>query len=388
MPERKPEKPYTGFEQGPIRPPSEAHSLLIRVTRNCPWNRCTFCPVYKDERFSVRPTEHVLRDIEAVHRHVRALRGDGEQAPPARENAQQLLATLPAEERGAFQAAFHWVFAGHMRSVFLQDANSLILRTAELLRILEDLYARFPAIKRVTSYARAHTIAAKKAEELQAIRDAGLNRLHIGLESGSDRVLERVRKGVTQAGHVEAGQKAKAAGFEVSEYVMPGLGGVALSEEHARESARALNQINPDFIRLRSLAIPGNTPLRQTWQSGEFEKCTDRQMATEILLFLESLDGITSMVRSDHILNLFGDLEGRLPEDKDKMIAIARGFLELGAEEQMLYQVGRRTGQFHALRDLSENPEKRAMAERTCREWGVTPDNVDTLIDEIMTRFI
>ena len=378
---------YNGFEQGPIRPPSEAYSLFIRATRNCPWNRCTFCPVYKGERFSIRPVEHVKKDIDSVHRYVRSLRQKADESGRiSRTEVIQIAETVEPGDRLAFQAAFNWLACG-AASVFLQDANSLIVKPADLVEILTHLKMHFPWVERITSYARAHTVARMNDNDLKAIGDAGLNRIHIGLESGSDKVLAMVKKGVTREMQIQAGLKVKRAGIELSEYYMPGLGGRALSEEHALQTADALNQINPDFIRLRTLAIPNRVPLFEDYQAGRFEKCTDLLVAKELLTFIENLDGITSVVMSDHILNLFGDLEGTLPHDKERMLTIVRTFLAMDPERQCLYRVGRRLGVFSCLSDM-ENPHRRASAERAYRELGVTPDNVDKIVGALMKRFI
>lgn len=379
---------YQGFEQGPIRPPSEAYSLLIRVTRNCPWNRCLFCPVYKGATFSVRPVDHVIRDIDTVHKYVEALRAqtDASGRFPHAAYAQLARATSP-EERDALQAAYHWTVIGGMRSVFLQDANSLFARTKDLVAILNHLRERFPEIERITSYARTHTVAHKSEEELRDIAAAGLNRIHIGMESGADEVLAFMKKGVTKAQHIEAGRKVKRAGMELSEYIMPGLGGRRLSETHARESADALSQINPDFIRLRTLAIPMHTPLYAEYTAGRFDKCGDVECVREIRLFLSLLDGVTSAVASDHILNLLGEVEGQLPQDQSKMLAALDRFLALPPWEQTVFQVGRRMGVFATLDDL-EQPERRARAETACRQYGITPENVDAVIDALMRQFI
>ncbi len=378
---------YTGFEQGPIRPPSEAYSLLIRVTRNCPWNKCKFCPVYKGETFSLRPVEHVKRDIDAVAEHVDALRKMSDGAGQvSRADIDTYMARLSGDDRQAFQAALHW-FAGGMESVFLQDANSLIIKPPNLVDILQHLKQRFPWIVRITSYARSHTVARIKDEELLQIARAGLNRVHIGMESGSDAVLDMVRKGSKKQQHIKAGQKVVKAGMELSEYVMPGLGGKEFSEAHAKETADALNQINPDFIRLRTLAIPRSAPLFEDYEAGRFEKLTDVEVAREVMLFLQCLDGIESKIKSDHILNLFQDLEGKLPEDRGKMIRMVQRFLNLSAHERMLYQVGRRLGHLRGLDDL-ENANVRREIETLCNSYGVQPDNVDQFIDEMMKRFI
>ena len=383
----KTDEAYQGLEQGPIRPPSEANSLLIRVTRNCPWNRCKFCPVYKGARFSIRPVEHVKRDIDAVYKYVtifRQMEADSGRVRPA--EIRNAAGKIESWESGAFQAALNW-FSGGMRSVFIQDANSLIIKPSDLEEILVHLGRRFPWVERITSYARSHTIARIKVDDLKALRQAGLNRIHIGLESGSDLVLKMAGKGVTKATHIQAGLKVKTAGMELSEYVMPGLGGREYSDIHATETADALNRINPDFIRLRTLAIPNGVKLFDDWQAGRFAKCTDVMMAKEILLLIENLDGITSVLKSDHILNLFENLEGAFPGDKPRMTAIIHAFLAMEPRRRCVYQVGRRLGLFAGLSDM-ESSRRLAKAEKFCQQLGITPDNVDDVIDELMKRFI
>ncbi len=234
---------------------------------------------------------------------------------------------------------------------------------------------------------RSSTVARLDDRVLSELRAAGLNRIHIGLESGCDQVLREVCKGTTQKNQITAGLKVRQAGMELSEYYMPGLGGRRLREAHARETATALNQINPHFIRLRTLAIPRHTPLYEDYQSGRFEKLTDVMVAEEILLFLESLSGITSVVASDHILNLLPEVEGVLPQDRERMLRVVQDFLDLDPEGQCLFQVGRRTGIMSRLSDL-ENPARVARVAAICREHEVTPQNVDRLTDELMRRFI
>lgn len=377
-------EPYCGFEQGPIRPPSESGSLLVRVTRNCPWNRCTFCGLYKGERFSLRSVAHVLRDIDVV-RHYVELQQKGASSSTA-------VASLPFfsemdwSQQMAWHAARAWLQAG-ARSVFLQDSNSLIIKPDHLVTILEHLRAAFPGIERITSYARSQTIARISDQDLARIAAAGLNRIHIGLESGSDRILARIKKGADKQTHIQAGCKVKRAGMELSEYFMPGLGGRALSREHALESADALNQINPDFIRLRTLAIPDSIELAGEVASGAFEKMGDREVAEELLLFLQSLSGINSRVKSDHILNLFEEVDGVLPDEQERMLAVIQRFLAMDPEEQVLYQIGRRTGLFRRLDDC-RNPGLRQQAQRYVEQFMATPDNVDQINDALMQQFI
>ncbi|WP_419662510.1 radical SAM domain protein [Desulfosarcina variabilis str. Montpellier] len=386
-PEKKEKEQYHGFEQGPIRPPSEARSLLIRVTRNCPWNRCRFCHVYKGQRFSIRPESHVIEDIDSVHRHVTLLRkmADGS-GSILREDIQKVIQELPVHEEQAFHAALNWYAAG-MQSIFIQDANSLVVKPDHLIRILRHLRSRFPWVDRITSYARSHIVARISDDNLTQMREAGLNRIHMGLESGSDVVLAMIRKGVDKRTQIKAGQKAKKAGMQLSEYVMPGMGGKALSRDHARETADALNQINPDFIRLRTLAIPDGIPLADDYRSGKFIKLGDTDTVREIRLFIQHLDGITSMITSDHILNLLDEVQGRLPEAKPDMLAVLDQFLALPEMEQCRFQVGRRMGVFTRLADL-DSARRRARVDAVCKQYGITPQNVDAMIGEMMTRFI
>jgi radical SAM superfamily enzyme YgiQ (UPF0313 family) len=380
-------EPYTGFEQGPIRPPSEAGSLLIRITRNCPWNKCTFCPVYKGTKFSLRPVEHVLKDIDQVQYYVEVVRhAQGERGRIPQSEYRRLFQDGDNMTRQVLHAAENFVANG-MKSIFLQDGNSLIIKPEDLIRILEHLKEAFPDVDRVTSYARSHTIARISDENLRRIADAGLNRIHIGMESGADEVLKKVKKGSDKATQILAGQKVKRANMELSEYVMPGLGGRELSRENALETADALNQINPDFIRIRTLALPDGTPLAEQHKADNFYKMGDVETSQELLLFLESLKDITSTVKSDHVLNLFAEVEGTLPDDREKMAAPIREFLQLSSQEQMIFCIGRRTHRLTKLTDLN-NPAKRYFAEQVCAELGATPENMNAIVDSIIKRFI
>lgn len=378
---------YNGFELGPIRPPSEAGSLMLRITRNCPWNSCTFCGLYKGEKFSVRPVSHIISDIDLVRYFVDEV--EKLKAQPGGATHRQYMDLLQGR-RASDQMALHtsllWVQSGK-KSVFLQDANTLVIKPDDLVAILGHIKKVFPQVERITSYARSHTIARISDEDLARIAAAGLNRIHIGMESASEKVLEFVKKGADKKTHILAGQKVKRAGIELSEYFMPGLGGEQFSRENALESADALNQINPDFIRIRSLGLPESIELYQEYLSGTFVKLGDVQMAEELLLMLDHLEGVTSRVKSDHILNLFQEVEGRLPEDAEKMKAPIRKFLGLQPEEQLLYMVGRRAGIFHSLGAL-QDPQLRQQAGAAKDAHRVTLDNVDEFTAEMMKQFI
>lgn len=160
-----------------------------------------------------------------------------------------------------------------------------------------------------------------------------------------------------------------------------------MSEEHALETADALNQINPDFIRFRQLAVPIVAPLSKDLMEGRFERCTDVMVAGELLMLIENLKGITSAVKSDHILNLFSEVEGTLPEDKERMLEPLRAFLSMKPEKQRLYQIGRRIGVFSNLRDM-EDKQKMKRVREIYKSFGVTAENIDHIVSELMKRYI
>ena len=377
---------YQGFELGPIRPPSEANSLLLRITRNCPWNKCKFCGLYKNEKFSIRPVNHVKQDIDRVRYFVDKISNAVQNSTIAGQSLTALQSKLPSGDQMAFHTTLTWMRGG-MKSIFLQDANTLVIKPDDLIAILDHARQAFPQVERITSYARSHSIARISDEDMSRLADAGLNRIHIGMESASDDVLDFIKKGVDKQTHIVAGQKVKRAGIELSEYFMPGLGGERYSHDNALQTADALNQIDPDFIRIRTLAIPEVTELYEDIEAGRFEPLGDKAVAEELLLFLGNLQGIGSTVKSDHILNLFQEVEGRLPEDKKRMMEPIHAFLAMQPQEQLLYRVGRRTGIFTYLADLQDR-ELRDHAEKALVAHQVTQKNIDAWTAEMMQRFI
>lgn len=349
------------IELGPIRPPSEAQSLLIRVTRNCPWNQCEFCHTYKGEKFSFRPVEEIKKDIDQVAEICEQIRKFSWTLGYAGEINRQVLTQVyrqGARHDSGRQNVLGWLYFGGQQ-VFLQDANTLMVKTPDLVAILTYLKSRFPFIERITSYGRARTLAKKTVEELKALRDAGLSRVHIGMESGYDPLLEYMRKGVTAKEQVQAGQNVVQSGISLCEYVMPGLGGTRWWREHAVETARALNQINPDYIRFRTLYVRRDMLLYEKVARGEFERPSDDAIVREIRLFLETLEGIQSTIVSDHILNLLEEIQGKLPEDRLAMLAVIDRYLALPDEERLRYRVGRRMGHYRSLDDMDEPAARR-----------------------------
>ena len=345
------------FEQGPIRPPNEARSLLLRVTRNCPWNQCLFCPVYKRSKFSLRTVEEIKEDIQTAKDTADEIKALSWKLGFSGEVNDQVISAIfnSPNYSDAYRSIAIWLYYG-TGACFLQDADNLVMKTKDLVEVLGFLREKFPQITRVTTYSRSRTIVRKSVDSLKAIRKAGLDRVHVGLESGYDPLLKLMKKGVTGAQHVEAGKKVREAGMELSEYVMPGLGGQGLWREHAMATAKVLNQINPHFIRLRSLRVPDRVPLSEKLKNGEFEMQTDDMLAEEVKLFVETLDGITSMVTSDHIMNLLEEVTGKLPEDKEEMLEVIRKYQELPDSERLIYRVGRRGGAYRSTDDLKRDP--------------------------------
>jgi len=210
------------------------------------------------------------------------------------------------------------LYGDRVRTIFIGDSNSLVAKTETLVKILNTLSSSFPHVERVTSYARAKTITKKPLEDLIKIRQAGLTRLHVGLETGDQDLLREIGKGATPEEMVEAGRKAKEAGFEYSLYVLLGIGGEEKWEQHARGTANVLNQIDPHFIRVRTFVPQPNSPVFETVTEGRFQLASPETILNETKLLLEGLH-VTSQFLSDHISNLL-PLHGKLPEDKERMI--------------------------------------------------------------------
>jgi radical SAM superfamily enzyme YgiQ (UPF0313 family) len=378
------------FEQGPIRPPSEAHSLLLRVTRNCPWNRCEFCHTYKGQKFSMRSVEEVKRDIDSVKEivsEVKALSwqyGFGGEITASLVN---LILQHPQHYPDGFRSVVLWLYTGE-RNVFLQDGNNLVLKTDDLMEILRYLKETFPSIERITSYARAKTVSKKTVEELQNLYRVGLSRIHIGLETGYDPLLQYMKKGVTAQEHMDAGRKVKESGISLSEYVILGLGGRGMWKEHAIETAKVLNQINSDFIRVRTLKVLKTMPLYEKIEKGEFTLLRDDEIVEEERLLIQNLEGITSTFVSDHILNLLEEVEGKFPEEKGKMLARIDGYLALPSEEKANFRLGRRAGVYRSVDDLS-NPALKGQVEDVIRQIDLEqPGGLEKVLSDLMESFI
>jgi radical SAM superfamily enzyme len=288
------------YEQGVIRPPSEASSLLIRVTRNCPWNQCLFCPAYKGVKFSKRAVEEVKGDIDNMADELKGYSG--------------------------------------VKTAFLQDADSLILPVNDLVVILDHLKEKFPEIDRITTYARARTLSHKSVEDLKRLKQAGLTRIHAGMESGSAKVLQMIKKGITPQEVVNGGRNVMEAGIELSEYIMPGIAGRTLSEEHAIETAGLLNLVRPHFIRVRTFAMHPQSPMQKMVREGTFVPLTDDEIIAEIRLLVNHLDSMHSYFScNDFSLNLLMQVDGFLDEKKEVMLNELDAFLSMTKRQRQVY---------------------------------------------------
>jgi len=375
------------FELGPIRPPSEAYSLLIRATRNCPWNRCQFCPVYKEQKFELRPASDVVKDIEtakAIAEEIKELGWKMGYGGRLRDVAATIYNGY--QHNASICNVALWLWAGG-KSAFLQDANTLIMRTPDLVRVVSFLKQSFPELNRITSYARSKTAAKKSLEELREIKDAGLSRLHIGLESGSSIVLNYMEKGVTAEEHIIGGKKVKEAGISLCEYVMPGLGGKKMSSEHISGTAAVLNEIDPDYIRLRTLHIHQGIPLWSKVESGDFEIQTEDEIVEEIGKLIEKLE-VTSELKSDHILNLLPEIEGKFPEAKSACLNTINRYLTLPDRERLNFRLGRRTGYYEKLDDIYNAPKHQKVDEAIETITSQAPDEVNEVILQLKDNFI
>jgi radical SAM superfamily enzyme YgiQ (UPF0313 family) len=267
--------------EGPIyRPPSEADSLLVQATIGCPHNRCTFCMVYKEgPRYKARPVEDIVEDLCEARR----------------------------------------VYGENVSTLFFPAGNTIAMKTADLAQICKKAGELFPNLARITVYGSIQYLFQKGLIGLKTLREAGLCRIHAGLESGDDAILRQVKKGFDSKTAVQAGRWAIEAGIELSLYVVLGLGGRGQTRQHAQQTAEVLNRINSHFIRLRTFVPKINTPMLLDVKAGRFAMLSPHEVLEETRLMLENLT-VTSQITSDHYTNYI-NLEGRLPAEKARLLA-------------------------------------------------------------------
>jgi len=266
------------YEGSIYRPPSEAYSLIIQATVGCSHNRCTFCSMYKDKRFRIRPVEEVLADIEECGGRYRSV------------------------ER-----------------VFLADGNALAMKTDDLKRILLKIREVLPECQRVGIYGSPGDILRKTDEELSMLKALGLGIAYMGLESGSDEILKNIKKGVTSGEMIEAGKKLKSSGIKLSITVISGLGGKAGWKEHALESARVLNEIDPEYLGLLTLLVEPGTEMEKQVETGSLELMGPIEVMKETRVLIEKLELSSCVFRSNHASNYFA-LAGTLPMDRQRLL--------------------------------------------------------------------
>ncbi|MBW2622246.1 MAG: radical SAM protein [Deltaproteobacteria bacterium] len=279
-----------------FRPPSESGSLLIQATLGCPHNQCRFCGMYKEKRFKIKLLRDVLEELDQARDY----------------------------------------YGPNIRTLFLPDGNTIVMKTPSLVRILERARKNFPHLERITVYGSARYLFLKTPEEFKILKEAGLSRIHMGLESGDDKTLEFMKKGATAAESVSAGRKVTEAGIELSVYYLLGLGGRARLNEHAARSAEVINAMGPDFIRIRTLRATMGTPLYDDVLEGRFEVPSPQEALKELRILVSGLTG-PSMLLSDHIAN-YMNLNGELPGDQEELlneIEAARGWSDSELTESL-----------------------------------------------------
>lgn len=342
------------FDIGPIRPPSEANSLLLQVTKGCTWNKCRFCVVYRNSRFSIIQPEDIKKNIDNMA-YFRDLIYDSADANGTvdKKKLYSALETLNSRELSCFYMVYNWIASG-AESVFLQDGNSIALKPEKLADVLFYLREKFPGIKRITTYGRAETLSRYSVDQIRLLRESGLNRVHTGFETGSDNVLKLINKGLTQEQQLDAGRKVKEAGMELSVYFMPGIGGKKYTIENAEQTAYVVNQIGPDFVRLRTYVLKLESEMYEMLLNGEYEECTDIEKLREIRALVDGIVHEDVVIASDHIVNLVGSLYGRIGDSKADMLRQIDQVLELPEQEQRVYQLARRYGFIENLSQMAQ----------------------------------
>ena len=376
------------FRIGPIRPPSEANSLLLQVTNGCTWNKCKFCQLYRNTKFRAYSADSIKADIDNMVYHAnRAKKYKNEDGAWDIDGLNRELTNGTDEERQCFYMIANWLVGGG-ENVFLQDGNTTALSSGRLTDVLIYLRQAFPEIKRITSYGRAENLARVSAEEYAELKEAGLDRIHSGYESGSDKVLQKINKGVTQEQEIIAGKNVKAGGIELSVYFMPGVGGRELSQDNAEGMAYVLNQVNPDFIRIRTAAVKHGTGLYEDFINGEFTICSDDEKLLEIRTVIERADDIDTKLVSDHIINLLQGLRGSLRTDKQKMIDYIDDYLAKPEEEKRLYQAARRMARVVSPKEMDRLSEYELNRLKEFSAQYPDPYEWEVKMNELIERYI
>ena len=266
------------YEGAVYRPPSEWKSLIIQATIGCSHNKCTFCNMYKDKKFRVKSAKEIISDIEKVK-----------------------------------------TCYTHADKIFLGDGDALSIATEELLTVFNYIKKELTHIKSIAIYAHGKNLLEKSKDELLTLKKNGLEIIYLGLESGSDNVLEHINKGINSSKMMEGLQKAKEVGLKTSIMIISGMGGKERYLEHAIKSAEVLNKIQPDYISLLGLRIYKGSPLIKEIENGSFVLLDKLEILEETLLFIEHLELKSTIFRSNHASNSY-PLKGTLGKDKNKLL--------------------------------------------------------------------
>ena len=357
------------FRIGPIRPPSEANSLLIQVTQGCTWNKCRFCELYNQTKFRAFSADSIKHDIDVIaHYAERAKQFIASDGSLDRQAINKEFSSMESDERNCFYMVLNWLLHGG-QTVFLQDGNTLALQDGRLVDVLTYLKKTFQQITRITSYGRAESLSRFSEEDYVELHEAGLTRIHSGFETGSDKVLQFINKGVTSQQQIQAGKNIKAAGIEFSVYFMPGVGGRALSHENALGMARVVSEIDPDFVRIRTAALKQGTELYEDCMAGKFEMCSDDEKVLEIQTLIEQSHCNNTLIASDHIINLLPDIMGSLKTEKDTMLNVIQEYFTLPDLDRKVYQLMRRHNAAERVSDMKKLSEAdRRRLEQICNE--------------------
>lgn len=332
------------FESGIYRPPMHSFSLLLRVTENCPWNKCNFCMLYRGHQFKTRPVEDILNDIDSMGAIKDSIlsKTDSEGNFDMQAINQEYFSLPTDKERECYAMVFNWAANGNMEAIFLQDGNTMVLQTEKLLKIIERIRLRLPELKIIATYGRADTICRKSSEELKALKDMGLNMIHSGYETCCDETLKVINKGFTSEQELEAGLKLKEAGITINLFYMPGNGGKDLTEKNAADSARIMRTINPEYIRIRTFMMKEGSPLYDMNNKGLFHNCTEEEKVLELRSFVDQLDGCSSYIISDHIINLLPAVEGYIDKNRKDILKYMDEYFALPELEKKRFQLARR----------------------------------------------
>lgn len=339
------------MEMGPMGPIGKGQSLIIRVNRNCPWNKCLFCPVYKGAPFSSRSAEDIIGDIDAVSRICELMDstswyiGLGGRFSPEVEH--EVVRTYPeiygkyphdcTQEQFKAVAGLRnvakWLYHGAKR-VFFQDADALAISPSKLSNVLRYLKERFPMIETVSSYARAKTCRSRSTEELANLKESGLSLCLMGIETGSDKLLTYMKKGVKASEHIDAGQKLAASGISVAVFIIPGLGGQNNEfPDHISGTIEVLDAVQHAEVRVRSLAVIEGSPLYRRWQEGKFKAPTEDQMIDEIWSVIHGLKHDCEFETLQMTNTLF-TFRGRLQAHRDALLDKINRYKALPAHER------------------------------------------------------